>query len=236
MKKSPSFEDLITEVKKEEFERLKGVEKIDLRCRVCGVAFSQTKAMILKSFKAGYTSGFCSRNCGNKFKFNQVSTQCKECQVPIMVRHYQKTHYKHNFCSYSCSAKYRNKHKTTGTIRSKLEIWLEAQIKQNYPDTIMIPNDRKLLGGLEIDFYFPVLKFGIELNGITHYEPIYGIDRLTRSLDSDKRKMSLCQEKGVELAVINVSQFKYFTDTCRETTWKEIENILSQLSSPNHPS
>lgn len=56
-----------------------------------------------------------------------------------------------------------------------------------------------MLNGLELDFYFPKLKLAIELNGITHYEPIYGLDRLTRSLGSDKRKMLLCYEKNVKI-------------------------------------
>ncbi|MCL5460385.1 hypothetical protein M3M33_17235, partial [Loigolactobacillus coryniformis] len=64
-----------------------------------------------------------------------------------------------------------------------------------------------------------------------HYEPIYGLDRLTRSLDADHRKMQLCYEQGVELAVINVSTFKYFTEACRITVWAEVNKLLFTLTS-----
>lgn len=92
-----------------------------------------------------------------------------------------------------------------------------------------ICNDRKLLKGLELDFYFPDLKLAFELNGITHYEPIYGIDRLKRSQDSDKRKMSFCYELGIELAIIDISFIKYFKIKNGLKIFSEIEKILRPL-------
>jgi hypothetical protein len=35
-----------------------------------------------------------------------------------------------------------------------------------------------------LDFYFPELRFAIELNGITHYEPIYGEDKFEKIKNS----------------------------------------------------
>ena len=223
------FDQLITKITKEQFDELKGCDKIELQCRICTQTFEQKKSIILKSFKQGYTSGFCSRNCSNKFKINKVNTECEECGKEISVRAYQRKTYKHSFCSYSCSAKYRNRHKTNGIIRSKIEIYIENKIKQNYPTLNVMSNDRILLEGLELDFYFPALKLGIELNGITHYEPIYGEDRLTRSKDSDKRKMIQCYENDIELAVIDVSGAKYLTQKWKDIYWNEVNQLLANL-------
>lgn len=225
------YSKLLTDVTIENFNKLKMNEYIELKCRICDKFFKQTKGMILKSFNNGFNSGFCSRNCSNKSKKNKIDSKCEECGLNIQIRKWQHDNYNHFFCSYTCSAKYRNKNKTSGYKRSKIEAFVENKIKENFPKLVFKCNERKLLNGLELDFYFPEIKLGIELNGITHYEPIYGLDRLTRSKDSDKRKMILCNEIGVELAVINISQFKYFTENCKKIIWKEIEEILFPLAS-----
>lgn len=220
------FKDLNTKITEHEFDMLKHSDTFELTCRVCQKLFKQTKGIIVKSFKSGYSSGFCSRSCSNKFKKNQVQTICEECGISIIIRKYSYDHDKHHFCSYSCSTKYRNRNKKTGYNRSKIEIYIENKIREDFPNLLFCPNNREILDGLELDYYFPNLKLAIELNGITHYEPIYGLDRLTRSQDSDKRKMCLCYEKGIELAVIDISAFKYFTDKFKEKIWQEVHNLL----------
>ena len=111
---------------------------------------------------------------------------------------------KHHFCSHSCSASWRNKNKTTGFRRSKLEKYIEQTLKKNYPDLQILFNDRKEVG-LELDIYFPDLKLAVELNGIVHYEPIYGLDKFNLIHNNDKIKSVRCFEKGIELVVIDVT-------------------------------
>lgn len=105
------------------------------------------------------------------------------------------------FCNSSCAASYNNKNKKTGHRRSKLEQSLEKHIKEAHPNLLVLYNDKSIIGS-ELDFYFPDLKLAIELNGIFHYEPIYGEDKLTKIKDNDKQKMSACKDVGIELAVI----------------------------------
>ena len=57
---------------------------------------------------------------------------------------------------------------------------------------------------------FPSLKLAFELNGIFHYEPIYGDKKLNSTQNNDKRKFQACLEKQIELCVIDTSQLKYF--------------------------
>ena len=78
----------------------------------------------------------------------------------------------HLFCNHSCAATYNITHKTVGTRRSKLEVWLESQLRELYPNLTLLPNDKTAINS-ELDFYFPELKLAFELNGIFHYEPIY---------------------------------------------------------------
>ena len=102
-------------------------------------------------------------------------------------------------------------------------------IRSTFPLLEMVCNDVSILDGLEMDFYFPKIKLAIELNGITHYEPIYGSDRLSRSKDSDKRKMISCYEKGIELAVIDVSGAKYLTSKWKAIYWNEVHSLLQKI-------
>ena len=55
----------------------------------------------------------------------------------------------------------------------------------------------------ELDIYIPSLKLAFELNGIFHYEPIYGKDQLSKIENNDNRKFQACLERGIELCIID---------------------------------
>jgi len=84
-----------------------------------------------------------------------------------------------HFCSRSCAATYNNTHKNTGTKISKLEIWLQTKLTEQYPN-LEIHYNRKDTINSELDIYIPSLKLAFELNGIFHYEPIYAEDKLNQ--------------------------------------------------------
>src|SRR5687768_6425576 len=92
------------------------------------------------------------------------------------------------FCTKSCAARYNNRNKHTGTRRSKLENYIERELKLKLPFLNFLCNTRKPMG-LELDFYFPALKLALELNGILHFQPIYGLEKLKRTQKIDKDKM-----------------------------------------------
>lgn len=54
------------------------------------------------------------------------------------------------------------------------------------------------------------MKLAFELNGILHYEPIYGIEKLHQIQNNDIRKFQACLEKSVSLVVIDSSEMKNF--------------------------
>jgi hypothetical protein len=49
-----------------------------------------------------------------------------------------------------------------------------------------------------------------ELNGIFHYEPIYGEEKLGKVKNNDGRKFQACIERKIELCIIDVSASKKF--------------------------
>lgn len=116
---------------------------------------------------------------------------------------------KNSFCSSSCAATYNNTHKTHGYRRSKLEKWLESELLRIFPDLDFHFNRKDAISS-ELDIYIPSLKLAFELNGIFHYEPIYGEEKLKQIQNNDSRKFQACLEKGIELCIIDSSKFSYF--------------------------
>lgn len=138
--------------------------------------------------------------------YNKSPRKCKQCcnVLPYKSR-------KNTFCNKTCSAKYNNTYKTTGTRRSKLEVWIQDKLQIMYPTLQILFNNRDIIQS-ELDIYIPDLKLAFELNGIFHYEPIYGEKSLNRTQLNDKNKFYLCITNNIDLCVIDTSQQKYFKE------------------------
>ena len=95
-----------------------------------------------------------------------------------------------SFCSSTCSGTYNSAHKKFGTRRSKLEKWLEEKLIMSYP-SLEFHFNRKDTIYAELDIYIPTLNLAFELNGIFHYEPIFGDKKLQSTQTNDKRKFHL---------------------------------------------
>ena len=63
-------------------------------------------------------------------------------------------------------------------------MWLEEQLTSLYPK-LDIHFNRKDTIGSELDIYIPSLNLAVELNGIFHYEPIFGKDKLSKIKTND---------------------------------------------------
>ena len=126
---------------------------------------------------------------------------CKNCDVVFTRKVSQAAKSKNLFCSLKCAATYNNRHKQTGVRRSRLEIFIEERLRSEFTSLQMLVNSKTVIGS-ELDFYFPTLKLAIEINGIFHYEPIYGHDKLRQIMQNDYQKEVACQKSGIELIVI----------------------------------
>lgn len=129
-------------------------------CCNCGNPFSRRSASV-KFREAKYEYLCCTRKCQGEYrsKVGRVSQPCGQCGEPVTRQRAIQKNSKsgHMFCNHHCAALYRNAHKTVGTRRSKLEVWLDARLRESYPNLTLLPNDKTAINS-ELDFYFPELK------------------------------------------------------------------------------
>ena len=169
-------------------------------------------------------------SCGfkpNKVMGDRIDCVCKQCSKSFSKVYSKYKKSQNHFCSQSCSGIYNNAHKTKGTSVSKLEKYLQQELTKLYP-TLEIHYNRKDAINSELDIYIPTLKLAFELNGIFHYEPIFGEETLMKIQNNDSRKYQACIEKGISLCVIDSSGMKHFKPNNSKKYLDIILNIVEE--------
>ena len=159
-----------------------------------------------------------------------INVICLHCGKEFSKLVNQIKKHPNNFCSHSCAATYNNTHKKTGTKKSKLEVWLEKELAKLYPQFSILYCDKETINS-ELDIYIPSLHLAFELNGIFHYEPIYGPKKLNQIQNNDTRKFQACLEKNISLCIIDTSQQKRFTEKSSQQFLDIITTIINKTIS-----
>lgn len=170
-------------------------------------------------------SYFCSRKCNFLSKTIKIKCLCKHCGIETIKKPSDIKKVKNIFCSSSCAATYRNIHKTKGTRRSKLEVYLEKRIKEIYGEDFALFNNKDIINS-ELDIYIPSLKLAIEINGIFHYEPIFGEIKLNSIKNNDARKIQACIENKISFCVIDTTSMSYFKESKADSFLNIIQDII----------
>lgn len=189
-------------------------DKIPIECEGCHTTFYSTKRRIQSVLKHPDQNGlsYCNQRCFQQHRHEwskKLYVVCKQCQTQIQKLPWEIKLSKYSFCSKSCSATYWNYHKTWGYKRSKLETWIESELSKIYPTLEIHYNQTDAINS-ELDIYIPSLKLAFELNGIFHYEPIYGQHKLEQKQSNDTRKFQKCIEKSIGLCVIDTTSMIHF--------------------------
>ena len=210
-----------------EYKNAKANDKLPLQCYSCGKTFYAQKKEITRIIKHNLNWGkYCSKTCSKKIFNETIETTCDQCGEKIMLQKsaYKKSKSGKHFCSKSCAAKYNNTHKTKGTRISKLELFIQNKLIKNYPNLSFLFNDKTIINS-ELDIYIPSLKLAFELNGIFHYEPIYGSEKLEQIQENDNNKFQKCINNNISLCIIDTSSQKYF----KEQTSQKFLNIITEI-------
>jgi len=81
---------------------------------------------------------------------------------------------------------------------------------------------------LQIDLFLPQLNVAIEVDGPSHFRPVWGEDNLNKNKKYDNKKNGLILGKGLYL--IRIEQHKDFSKTRGNIVYKKLLNILQNLS------
>jgi len=200
---------LYTEI---EYKLAKSTDWLSCKCYICEKPFKRMKKDITRAILGTRADiQTCSVKCRRQ-KFSTITiVNCANCKKSIKKHPRTIKKNKNVFCSRSCNATYNNKNKTSGNRRSKLEVWLENKLLNLYPNLIILFNHKEIIGS-ELDIYIPSLKLAFELNGVFHYEPIFGENKLNQIQNNDANKFQKCQEKSINLCIIDTSTLKYFKE------------------------
>jgi len=217
-----------------EYNSTKSTDKLPCQCYNCNNTFYSMKVNITAALNKSARNSvkFCSISCKNIYRNTNVLIFCSNCNLEFKKPNYLIKKSKNHFCSQSCAATYNNKHKSHGNRRSKLEIWLETELQNIYPNLKFKFND-KLTIKSELDIYIPSLNLAFELNGIFHYEPIFGEQKFNQILMNDKSKTKACIDNQIDLCVIDTSQLKYFKPKNGEKYLKIITTIINKRTMLN---
>lgn len=80
---------------------------------------------------------------------------------------------------------------------------------------------------LQIDLFLPKLNVAIEVDGPSHYEPVWGEDALKRNKSYDNKKTGLILGKG--LVLIRLKQTKDFSPSRARVLYDQTKDILDQI-------
>lgn len=214
-------------IPEKELSNHKYSDMIPIKCDVCNKIYSRRQNFVKSQLKLfPNRKHHCSSLCRSKAYSKKVQIKCKNCEKIFLKRTSQLKKFPNSFCSSSCAATYNNTHKTHGSRRSKLETYLEQILPIKYPDLEFHFNRKDAINS-ELDIYLPELKLAFELNGIFHYEPIYGADKLNQIQNNDSRKFQACLEQGIELCIIDTSSLSYFKASNAQKYLDIVTNIIN---------
>jgi hypothetical protein len=224
----------------DEFINAKYGTKFPCECYECKQTFYTTKGIITNIKNKNYTNPktqpkgkYCSSKCATNSRIRKIKVNCKECGIEFEKYPSAIKRTKNNFCTPSCATKYNNINRViTNNHRSKLERYLEERLIILFPQLDFHFNRKDAINS-ELDIYIPSLKLAFELNGIFHYEPIFGENKLNKTQNNDNRKYQACVETGIGLCIIDTSEQKYFKEKTSQKYLNIIIDIINQTLESN---
>lgn len=197
-------------------------EKYLVKCYNCNKEMRIRKSSFIRNRKLGY---FCSQNCLGQFRNKKVNFNCFQCGLPCIQHNVVYSRSANHFCSMKCSSRY---YSGKCLVENVFEELIQSICDRDGNKIKYIRNDRTAIKPLELDFYFPLINYAIEINGPSHYIPIFGEKSLKKQQKRDRRKIDMCSKINIDLVTISVLDVK--KDDYNEIFKKHIENIKIRLN------
>lgn len=115
----------------------------------------------------------------------------------------------------------------TSKIGSKLEKFILKELISSGWQTEFHKEQTLSNTKLQIDIYLPTISTAIEIDGPSHFLPVWGEDVLTKNQNYDIKKTGLILGKGMFL--IRIKQTKDFSPTRAKLVYEKLHEILLEI-------
>ncbi|MFM7796036.1 MAG: hypothetical protein ACKO7N_04660, partial [Candidatus Nitrosotenuis sp.] len=119
---------------------------------------------------------------------------------------------------------------------SKLELYLLEQLLSDGYRVDFHKEQTLANTKLQIDLFLPTLNVAIEVDGPSHFQPVWGADTLKRNKGYDNKKSGLILGKG--LVLIRIKQLKDFSPSRAQLIYNDLlstlQNIQKQFPDKDH--
>jgi len=118
--------------------------------------------------------------------------------------------------------------RTTSKVGSKLEKFLLEQLIKNNIDVIFHQEQSLVNTKLQIDLYLPKINVAIEVDGPSHFSPVWGSDTLKKTKTYDNKKQGLILGKGMVL--VRIQQKMDFSVSRSYLIFDQLLDIVKQIT------
>ncbi len=118
--------------------------------------------------------------------------------------------------------------RATSDFGSKLERYILVELRKSGWSVQFHTNHLLPTGKLEMDIFLPEIKAMIEIDGITHFEPIHGQESFERVKYNDKMKNAMAISNGYTVVRVRCTPNKVSLTFCIET-YKKLETVLNEI-------
>lgn len=118
--------------------------------------------------------------------------------------------------------------RNTSKVGSKLEKFLLDQLLADGYKVEFHKEQSLLTTKLQIDLFLPTINTAIEVDGPSHFLPVWGEDALAKNIAYDNKKEGLIIGKG--LALVRIKQTKDFSKTRAALIYQKLKVLLQDIS------
>lgn len=110
---------------------------------------------------------------------------------------------------------------------SKLEKYLLNKLLENGWKVDFHKEQMLINTKLQIDLFLPTINTAIEVDGPSHFMPVWGDESLKKNKTYDNKKTGLILGKG--LVLIRIKQLKDFSPSRADTVYDQLSTILNNI-------
>jgi very-short-patch-repair endonuclease len=118
--------------------------------------------------------------------------------------------------------------RNTSKVGSKLEKFLLDQLLKDGYKVDFHKEQSLLTTKLQIDLFLPSMNTAIEIDGPSHFLPVWGEDALAKNISYDNKKEGLIIGKG--LVLIRIKQSRDFSKTRASLIYQKLKTLLDEIS------